>query len=157
MEATLDANVTSYSDSNGLAAGTTYSYRVRATNANGASAYSDPVSATTLPGGVATAVVVDSVTVSTANAGKGQKNGRAVVVVIDDQGSPVADATVTGTFTGTFVEPDRTGTTGPDGSATIDTIGTDKKGISFTFCVTGITRDGLDPFSAGPGEVCDSL
>ena len=46
--ATLSANATSYADS-GLAANTKYFYRLRAYNANGNSAYSTAVSATTLP------------------------------------------------------------------------------------------------------------
>ena len=46
--ATLGANTQSYSDT-GLAAGTAYQYRVRATNASGDSAYSNTASATTLP------------------------------------------------------------------------------------------------------------
>jgi len=45
---TTAANATSYSDT-GLSEGTTYYYRVRATNANGDSAYSSSASATTLP------------------------------------------------------------------------------------------------------------
>lgn len=45
--ATQGANTQSYSDT-GLAAGTAYQYRVRATNASGDSAYSDAASATTL-------------------------------------------------------------------------------------------------------------
>jgi len=44
--ATLGANVTSYSDT-GLAGGTTYYYRVAATNAGGSSGYSNVASATT--------------------------------------------------------------------------------------------------------------
>jgi fibronectin type 3 domain-containing protein len=43
---TLNPNVTSYSDT-GLNPSTQYSYRVRATNVNGASAYSTPATATT--------------------------------------------------------------------------------------------------------------
>jgi hypothetical protein len=147
----LDANAISYSDS-GLAASTTYYYQVRATNANGASAYSNIASATTQSGGVATALVVDSVIVSTVNVDKGQKAGRAVVVVTDNNGSPVAGALVEGTFTGTYNEA-ASGTTGADGSTTIDTTTTAKKGISFTFCVDNIT--GPLPY-AGTGD-CGSL
>ena len=44
---TTGANVTTYSDT-GLAAGTTYFYRVRATNASGDSSYSNETSATTV-------------------------------------------------------------------------------------------------------------
>ena len=59
---TVGAGVTIYADS-GLTAGTSYSYRVRASNSGGDSAYSNTASATTLPtppaaptGMVATAV-----------------------------------------------------------------------------------------------------
>lgn len=48
--ATVGANVTSYSD-NGLAASTTYTYRVAASNTAGTSAFSNQASATTQAGG----------------------------------------------------------------------------------------------------------
>ena len=148
----LGPNVTSYSDS-GLAALTTYDYRVKATNSNGSSDYSNTASATTTSGGVATTMVVDSVSVTTVNAGKGLKHGRAVVVIINDAGDPVADAVLAGAFSGTFNETTST-TTGADGSTTIDTSATAKGGISLTFCVTGIAHSTLT--YSGP-EVCGSL
>ena len=126
---------------------------MRATSANGGSDYSNTASATTQSGGVASALLVDSVTVSTVSAGKGQKNGRAVVAVIDDLGSPVAGVTVNGTFTGSYNET-ASGTTDANGSATIDTIATAKKGISFTFCVDTITGGSLS--YTGTGD-CGSL
>ncbi len=46
--ATLPANTSSYTD-NGLSANTAYFYRVRSTNTNGASAYSNELSTSTLP------------------------------------------------------------------------------------------------------------
>jgi hypothetical protein len=46
--ASVGANVTTYADT-GLSAGATFSYRVRAQNAGGSSAYSNTDSATTLP------------------------------------------------------------------------------------------------------------
>ena len=45
--ATLAANITSYSDTAGLSAGTTYYYRVHATNSTGSSSNSNEISATT--------------------------------------------------------------------------------------------------------------
>jgi len=148
----LGTNVTNYSDS-GLAASTTYYYRVKATNANGSSEYSNTASATTNPDAGGTTMVVGSVTVTTVSEGKGQKRGRAVVVVTDDVGTPVGDALVDGAFSGTFNET-TSGTTGADGSTTIDTSTTAKGSISLTFCVTGITHSTLT--YAGP-EVCGTL
>ncbi|RMG28706.1 MAG: T9SS C-terminal target domain-containing protein [Bacteroidetes bacterium] len=58
--ATVGANITSYTD-NGLAASTTYNYRVAASNAGGTSAYSNTASATTQAGGGGcTVVTVDN-------------------------------------------------------------------------------------------------
>jgi hypothetical protein len=156
-EATVGANTVSYSDSNSLSPDTTYYYQVRAVNGNGVSGYSNIASATTLSGGTGTTMVVDSVTVSTANAGRGVKYGRAVVVVLDDQGGPVEGALVTGSFTGTFNEADLTGTTDAGGSTIIDTAGSAKGSITLTFCVDSIDPpmgSSLDPYT-GP-QVCGS-
>lgn len=147
------ANATAYSDT-GLQSATTYYYRVAAFNGNGNSDYSDPASATTQGTGGA-ALQVDSVTLSTVNQGRGQKRGRAVVV-ISDGSNPVAGATVTGDFTGTFNEPGRTKVTDANGSATIDTNDTAKGSISLTFCVTSVT-DGPGGLPDFTGEVCGSL
>ena len=96
--ATLGANQTSTSDT-GLAASTTYYYRVLAGNGDGESAYSNVASTTTLSaGGDPSAVDVASVAVSTVNAGKGNKQGRAVVSIVDDLGNPVSGALVDGTL-----------------------------------------------------------
>ncbi len=74
-----------------------------------------------------------------------------------DTGSLVLGALVTGTFSGTITENDLTGTTGSDGSTTIDTIGTAKGSMSFEFCVTSISGAGLESFERIYGEACDSL
>lgn len=58
--ATVGANVTSFQNT-GLAASTTYSYRVRASNAAGNSAYSNTASATTSGGGTGTTVTFVSI------------------------------------------------------------------------------------------------
>lgn len=148
--ATVAADVATYTDT-GLASNTTYWYRVNAHNDAGASAWSLPASATTSDGTAATAVRPDSVTVATSNLGKGLKQGAATITVVDNLGQPVAGATVTGDFSGTFDEPGRTGLTDPQGVAVITTNGSAKGGITVTFCATGITAPGLEPWT---GSVC---
>jgi len=128
---------TSYSDT-GLEASTPYQYYVSSKNEAG-SADSNIASATTLSGGSATTLVVGSITVSAVNVSRGTKAGQAVVAIRDNLGAPVSGATVTGDFTGTFVESGKTGNTGSDGSVTFTTSGSAKGSLSVTFCVTGVT------------------
>jgi hypothetical protein len=90
---------------------------------------------------------VRSITVSTVNAGKGVKSGQAMVVVEDDQGNVVSGAVVSGEFSGTFTESPPTEITDGSGSAIFTTSGSQKGGVSLTFCVIGITYPGLDDFS----------
>jgi FtsP/CotA-like multicopper oxidase with cupredoxin domain len=149
--ASLGANVNSYVDS-GLDGNSTYWYRVNAENANGTSAYSNTASATTLGSGSPTAVLLDSVTVTTVSVGKGFKQGRATVVVVDDLGGLVTDASVTGDFTGTFTEA-ASGISDATGTAVIDTTGSAKGGVSVTFCVTSITHATLASWT---GSACAS-
>lgn len=157
--ASVGANVTTYSDSNGLAASTTYDYRVRAANANGNSDYSNVASATTGPDVAGTAMVIESITVTTVNVGQGQKHGRAVVVVTDDTATPVEGAVVIGAFSGTFNEVILDSTpTDANGSTTIDTSGTAKGGVSLTFCVEAINTPAGSTLEAYTGpQVCASL
>ncbi|MBT8049326.1 MAG: multicopper oxidase domain-containing protein [Gammaproteobacteria bacterium] len=153
---TANADVTVYSDS-GLAANTPYWYRVVATNDFGDSDPSNVASATTDQAGTATALNLGNITLSTANAGRGAKRERADVLVLDDTGSLVAGAVVTGEFTGTVTENGITGTSGSDGVAVLETSGTAKGSLSFEFCVISITKNGLDPFTADPGDACASF
>jgi FtsP/CotA-like multicopper oxidase with cupredoxin domain len=128
----VTADVTTYSDTT-LNAATTYYYRVAAFNS---SAFSNIDSATTDGGGTGSLQV--DITLSSVNEGRGVKRGRAVVVVSDGLGNPVQGAVVTGDFSGDFNEPGVSGTTDENGSATIDTSGTKKGGLSLTFCVTDV-------------------
>ncbi len=146
--ATVGANVAAYSDM-GLPAATTYHYRVYARNANGNSGFSNVASATTENDGGGSPQVT-SITLSTVNQGKGFKSGRAVVVINDGQGNPLAGATVTGDFSGTFDEPGKSGTTGENGTVVFETNETAKGAISLTFCVTAIGATDLAP------PVCNS-
>jgi len=150
--ASVGGNVSNYADT-GLAADTTYWYRVNAENAGGTSAWSNTASATTLGDtGGPTSVELGSLTVETISIGRGQKRGQATVVVIDDLGGPVEGATVTGDFSGTFNESGQ-GITTLDGTTVITTTGSAKGGISVTFCVTSITHSTLEDWT---GSFCAS-
>jgi len=75
----------------------------------------------------------------TTNAGKGKKNGQAVVTVVDDFGNTISGATVSGTFTGSFNESE-TGNTGGSGAVTLTTSNNPvKRNIAYTFCVDSIS------------------
>jgi fibronectin type 3 domain-containing protein len=150
----VGTDITAFSDTS-LGAGTTMYYRVSASNANGTSAYSNIASDTTLSGGTATSVQVGSVTVTSVSAGKGQKNGKATIVVRDDLGALVQNATVSGEFSGDIDEPEVTGTTGQNGSVSFSTTATFKGTISLTFCVNSVSHPSLTGYSGSP--VCGSL
>ena len=156
--AVLGADSTSYSDT-GLSASTTYFYQVNASNAAGASGYTNVASATTNAGGGGdpTSVEVGSITVSTNNAGKGQKTGVADIVVVDDLGNPVAGAVVSGEFSGDINEIISASPATDDNGQTSVSTAQSAKVRNLTFCVTAITHDTLQDFSAAPGAVCSSL
>ncbi len=151
--ASVGDDVTIYSDS-GLNPDTTYWYRVNAENGAGTSGWSNTASATTPPDtGGPTSVELGSLTVTTVSLGKGEKSGRAIVTVVDDLGNPVAGASVTGDFSGTFNEAGATGQTDATGTAVIDTTGSAKGGVSVTFCVKSITHPTLNDWT---GNECGS-
>jgi hypothetical protein len=138
----------------GLANGTAYYYVVTAIDlAGNESADSVEAVATPQSGGSGDTMHVDSIVVSAVNIGGGWKKGQAVIVVVDDLGSPVDGAIVLGYFSGTFNESVLTGLTDATGSTTAETSDTAKGGVSVTFCVTDILHASL---AYGDGEVCES-
>jgi len=150
--ATVGANVSSFSDTN-LQPVTTYWYRVNAENTGGVSLWSDTASATTLEDTGPTSLEVGSVLVTTVNLGQGNKQGRATVVVINNQGGVVQGAAVTGSFSGTFNDSNLSGTTDATGTTIFDTAGAAKGGVSVKFCVTSITHPSLTTWT---GSFCAS-
>lgn len=152
----LEIIAPSYTDTN-VFNGTTYFYVVSAVNENGNSDVSNEASATPQ---VAATMSVQSISVTTVNAGKGQKRGRADVVIVDNNGAPVPDASVTGTFSGDIEELDTQATTDTNGHAIIDTVGTAKGGVSLMFCVgvnaDAVTHATLTYVSAANTEGCDT-
>jgi suppressor of ftsI len=151
----LSENTISFIDS-GLDTSTTFYYRVSASNAKGSSDFSGIASATTTDGGTATAVVVDTIVVTTASKGKRQKRGQAMIRVIDDLGNPVEGAVISGTFSGTFSETiDSSAATDTNGTTTVQTSDAAKGIVEVTFCVSSIVHPSLTDYT-GEG-VCSSL
>ncbi len=148
-------DTTSYTDS-GLNANSIYYYQVAAVNGSGSSAFSNIASDTTQgQSGTGTLVLVGSITVSTQNAGKGQKFGRADIHVVDDLGNPVNGALVSGDFSGDITESVIEAQTDANGDVTVITSGSTKPLNSLTFCVSTITHGALQDFLGPP--VCSSL
>jgi hypothetical protein len=146
---------TSYSD-DGLAPATQYSYTVAMRDALGnVGTASSPASAST-PGGpcIATSMHVDSITAAASNVGRGAKIGRASVTVVDDCGDTVASVTVTGTFTGDYQETQAASTNG-SGVSLVETAGTAKGNVSFSFCVDDVSGSNLPYASEDSAETCD--
>jgi hypothetical protein len=80
--------------------------------------------------------------------------GIATVTIVDSTGSPVAGATVSGTFSGD-ISGSGSATTDASGVATISL----KKKVSnptFTFCVDNVTHDDYTYESGDNVETCDT-
>lgn len=137
--------------------GTTYYYVVSARDASGnESANSAAVSATPNGSPCSAAVVfIYNITPTTWNAGQGNKGGSVAVTVIDDCGIPAVNAVVSGTFTGDFNES-VSGATNVNGIVVLNTNGTAKGNVSFTFCVDNVAA-ALPYDSASDVESCDGL
>ena len=147
----------SYSDQ-GLSAGTTYGYRVRARDMSAnqnTTGWSDVGYATTQSSCAATKMYVQSIALRTVSAGRGNKRGQATVTVVDNCDAPVAGVTVSGTFSGDY-EDNGSGTT-DGGVAVIETTTARKGKISFGFCVDSVSGDGPTYESSLNLETCDSL
>jgi thermitase len=83
--------------------------------------------------------LVQSITLSTPSAGRGRKHAQATVIIVDDLGNPLNGATVSGSFSGDFVEA-LAATTDGNGSVTLTTTATAKGGVTFGFCVDDVTH-----------------
>lgn len=103
-------------------------------------------------------VHVASVLTGTQNAGKGSKNGTAMVTLADDNGNPVgAGYLVTGDFSGSFNET-ASDLTDSNGVALLVTNGTQKGGVTVNFCVSDVTPPGgglpYDDADNAPNTTC---
>lgn len=101
-------------------------------------------------GDVATVIHVASVTTGTQGAGRGQKYGKATVNVSDDLGNPVAGASVTGTFSGTWNES-ASGTTDATGIVEFLTSSIASGKTAVDFCVDSLSGSLPHDTSASAG------
>jgi hypothetical protein len=81
---------------------------------------------------------VASIVTGTQGAGSGNKYGTATVTIVDENGNPVAGATVTGTFGGD-VSGAASGETAADGTVTLVSSTTARGKVTVTFCVSDVT------------------
>ncbi len=93
-----------------------------------------------------TEIVISSFSVGTQSAGKGSQRGTATIVLSDDLGQPVAGATVTVEFGGSFSET-VTGTTNSNGSVSFVTAQSTKR-PSVQACVIAVGGSDL-PYHGG--------
>ena len=76
----------------------------------------------------------------------------AVVTVVDADSQPVGSTTVNGTFSGATSDTVE-GSTGLDGQATL-TSSSVRNGGTWTFCVTGLVKDGWEYDSTANLQTC---
>ncbi|MHA6249142.1 family 16 glycosylhydrolase [Pontibacter sp. CAU 1760] len=119
----------------------TYALTAKATDNAGATTTSGTVSVTG-QGGSATSLAVSSIVTGTVSASGGNKYGLATVTIKDNLGNPVANATVTGTFSGSYTGT-RSGITGANGTVDIVTTSTAKGTVTVNFCVNSVTHGTL--------------
>lgn len=103
--------------------------------------------------GTATYLYVASLVTGTVNAGAGSKSGTATVTIKDNTGNPVPNATVTGTFSGSFSET-KSGVTSSTGSVTLTTTAKLKGTLTVNFCVTNVTHATLSYNSSANTITC---
>ncbi|MFU8765143.1 MAG: Ig-like domain-containing protein [Haliea sp.] len=102
----------------------------------------------------ATSTIVASVVAGTQNAGGGNKYGVADVTITDNLGNPVAGASVTGTFSGSWSET-HTEVTDSNGVASFITSSTRRGSVTVNFCVNDVADTSLPFDSAGSTGTCD--
>ncbi len=130
----------------------TYYWRIDEVNAVGATTgavWSFTTGATCTPATMHVAAIVCGVKKSGSN-----YKGQVQVTIVDNCGNPVANATVTGAFTGTYNET-RSAVTGSNGTATLTTAGTSKT-PAYTFTVQTVTHATLTYAPEDNVETSDS-
>jgi hypothetical protein len=123
--------------------GVTYYWRVDEGNDAGTTAGVQWRFTTTAGACTPSSVSVGSTTISTIKGPAGTSYGQAIVAIVDNCGNPVAGASVTGNFTGDFVdEGQKTSPTDSNGEAVFETATCVKK-PSFGFVVSNVVKSGM--------------
>ncbi len=107
------------------------------------------------PGGVPTTMHIASIVEGTQRGGPGLVYGTATVTVVDNLGDPVANATVSGTFSGDFNES-VAGATNASGVVSLITSTSARKPV-FSFCVDHVTHSSLTYNAAANVFTCSPL
>ncbi len=101
----------------------------------------------------ATSLHVQDIVTGTQGAGQGKKFGTATVSVLDNNGQPVADTKVAGTFSGTFSET-AIGVTDASGEVTLVTTTSSGGQVSVGFCVDSLVHSSLVYDASANVESC---
>lgn len=111
-----------------------------ATDNSGGTTTSSQVTITGQSASSASSLHVSAITLGSLSAGKGQKYGTASVAIEDDLGNLVSNASVTGTFSGTFNEQ-VTAVTNSNGVAILQTSTASKGTLSLNICIDAVMHN----------------
>jgi len=121
------------------AAAGVYTVAMTATNAQGSdSATKNGYITVTEPGQGGSAMHVNAMSVTRLKSGPNY-SGRCTIVIVDDQGQPVSSATVSCSYDG-ITSGNTSGTTGSNGSVTLQTSGMKRPSGEWCFEVTSVTH-----------------
>ena len=98
---------------------------------------------------------VNSIVVAKVPFGKNKERAQATVIIVDGDGNRLANATVTGNFSGAYVSNGEQATTDGNGVAVL-TARKSGSGSTVTFCVTAVTAANHSYDSNANVETCDS-
>ena len=104
--------------------------------------------------GPSSTMSVSNVSTGTQGAGRGQKRATATITVVDNNGNPVSDVTVTGDFSGTIVESGVSGVTDADGTVTLTTSSTSGGKLTVSFCVSSLQHASLTHSTSDSVGLC---